>query len=164
MTRWRKRPGEAGAEALLKTTLDTCLKIKVITPAQVERVNADSTEQTNAVRFPTHARRYDRAREQPGENGPQTRAAYQTKLRAVGPAFTHGAGPLSPCRQKKRTRACTRKLRSLLGRVTREINALLSAAAMNFQKLLGFFLCCLLDVLLSLFVPASRDQFLAVMH
>ena len=43
------------------------------------------------------------------------------------------------------------------------INALLSAAAMNFQKLLGFFLCRLLHVLLSLFVPASQDQFLVVM-
>jgi IS5 family transposase len=39
------------------------------------------------------------------------------------------------------------------------INALLSAAAMNFQKLLGFFLCRLLHFLRSLFVPASRDQF-----
>ncbi len=42
------------------------------------------------------------------------------------------------------------------------INALLSAAAMNFQKLLGFFLCRLLHLLRSLFVPASRDQVLAV--
>jgi IS5 family transposase len=43
------------------------------------------------------------------------------------------------------------------------INALLSAAAMNFKKLLGFLLCRLLQFLRSLFVPASRDQFLAVM-
>jgi IS5 family transposase len=43
------------------------------------------------------------------------------------------------------------------------INALLSATAMNFQKLLGFFLCRLLHFLRSLFVPASRDQVLAMM-
>jgi hypothetical protein len=43
------------------------------------------------------------------------------------------------------------------------INALLSAAAMNVQKLLGFFLCRLFHFLRSLFTPASRDQFLAVM-
>jgi hypothetical protein len=43
------------------------------------------------------------------------------------------------------------------------INALLRVAAMNFQKLLGFFLYRLFQFLRSLFVPASRDQFLAVM-
>jgi IS5 family transposase len=43
------------------------------------------------------------------------------------------------------------------------INALLSTAAMNFQKLLGFFLCRLLHFLRSLSVPAPRDQFWAVM-
>ena len=43
------------------------------------------------------------------------------------------------------------------------LNALLGATAMNVPKLLGFFLCRLLRFLHSLFVPASRDQFLAVM-
>jgi hypothetical protein len=43
------------------------------------------------------------------------------------------------------------------------INALPSAAAMNFQKLLGFFLCRLFHLVRSLFTPAFRDQFLAVM-
>ena len=52
MTRWRKRLGEAGAEAMLKATIDTGLKMKVITPAQIERVKVDPTVQTKAVRFP----------------------------------------------------------------------------------------------------------------
>jgi hypothetical protein len=34
---------------------------------------------------------------------------------------------------------------------------------MNFQKLLGFFLCRLFHLVRSLFTPAFRDQFLAVM-
>ena len=63
MTRWCKRLGEAGAEAMLKATIDTGLKMKVITPAQIERVNVDTTVQTKAVRFPKDARLYDRARE-----------------------------------------------------------------------------------------------------
>ena len=43
------------------------------------------------------------------------------------------------------------------------INALLSAAAMNFEKLLGFLLCLLLHFLCSHFVPASQDWFWVVM-
>jgi IS5 family transposase len=37
--------------------------MKVGTPAQIERVNVDTTVHTKAVRFPTDARLYDRARE-----------------------------------------------------------------------------------------------------
>jgi IS5 family transposase len=63
MSRWRKRLGVAGAEAKLMATMDTGLMMKVITPAQIERVNVDTPVQTKAVRFPTDARLYDRARE-----------------------------------------------------------------------------------------------------
>ena len=51
----------------------------------------------------------------------------------------------------------------LTGTQGNAINALRSAAAMNLQKLLGFFLGRLLCFQRSLFVPASRDLFLAVM-
>jgi IS5 family transposase len=48
---------------MLKATIDTGLKMQVSTPGQIERVNVDTTMQTKAVRFPTDARLYDRARE-----------------------------------------------------------------------------------------------------
>jgi IS5 family transposase len=80
MTRWRKRHGEAGVEAMRKATIDTGLKMKVITPAQIERVNVATTVQTKAERFPTDARLYDRAPRALGENGLQAVAQYQIKL------------------------------------------------------------------------------------
>ena len=63
MTRWRHRLGEAGAEAMLKETIETAVRMKVITPTQIKRVNVDTTVQTKAVRYPTDARLYNRARE-----------------------------------------------------------------------------------------------------
>jgi IS5 family transposase len=51
MTRWRKRLGEAAGEAMLKATIETGLKRKVIKPSQMQRVNVDTTVQTKAVRF-----------------------------------------------------------------------------------------------------------------
>jgi IS5 family transposase len=54
------------------------------------------------------------------------------------------------------------ELNRLNGTQSNAINALLIAAAINFQKLRGFFLCRLLRFLRSLFVLASLDQFLAV--
>jgi IS5 family transposase len=46
-----------------QTTFDTGLKMKVITPAQIEQVNVNTTVQTKGVRFLTDARVYDRTRE-----------------------------------------------------------------------------------------------------
>jgi IS5 family transposase len=43
----------------------------------------------------------------------------------------------------------------LKGRVGDALNALFSAAAMNFKKLLGFFLAFLLRLLSALFLPRS---------
>ena len=63
MTRWRKRIGDAGAEELLKETIQAGLKIKAVKAQQLKRVNVDTTVQEKEVRFPTDARLYDRARQ-----------------------------------------------------------------------------------------------------
>jgi IS5 family transposase len=63
MTRWRKLPGEAGAEAMLKETIETGVAMMVITSTQSSHVTIDFTVQRKAIRYPTDARLYDRARE-----------------------------------------------------------------------------------------------------
>jgi hypothetical protein len=52
MTRWRRRLGEEGAELMLRQTIDTGVKMKAIKPAQIKRVNIDTTVQTKAIRYP----------------------------------------------------------------------------------------------------------------
>ena len=121
MTRWRQRLGEAGAEAMLKETIQTGLRIKVIKPTQLQRVNVDTTVQTKAVRFPTDARLYNRARERlvkaARKGGIQIKQSYER----VGPRLLMQQSRYAHARQMKRARACTRKLRTNLGRVIREI-------------------------------------------
>lgn len=121
MTRWRQRLGEAGAEAMLKETIQTGLRMQVITPTQLKRVNVDTTVQTKAVRYPTDARLYNRARERlvkvARERGLQIKQSYER----VGPRLLMQQSRYAHARQMKRARACTRKLRTNLGRVIREI-------------------------------------------
>jgi IS5 family transposase len=121
MSRWRKRLGEAGAEAMLKATIDTGLKMKAITPAQIERVNVDTTVQTKAVRFPTDARLYDRARERLVKTARKQGLSIKQSYARVGRRLVMGQSRYAHARQMKRARACTRKLRTNLGRVIREI-------------------------------------------
>ncbi len=61
MTRWRQRVGEAGVEKLLKETIKTGLKLKIIKSSQLEDINIDTTVQEKFIRLPTDSRLYYRA-------------------------------------------------------------------------------------------------------
>jgi IS5 family transposase len=63
MTRWRKRLGEAGAEQMLRATLEAGMRMRVIRTTELKRIHVDTTVQTKAIRFPTDARLYQRMRE-----------------------------------------------------------------------------------------------------
>lgn len=128
MTRWRQRLGEAGAEAMLKETIQTGLRMKVIKPAQLKRVHVDTTVQTKAVRFPTDARLYNRARERLVKAARQSGIKIKQSYERVGPRLLMQQSRYAHARQMKRARACTRKLRTNLGRVIREISRQRSAA------------------------------------
>jgi transposase, IS5 family len=63
MSRWRSRVGEAGGEELLRQTIEAGLRMGVIKPSELKRVNVDTTVQEKHIRFPTDPRLYDRMRE-----------------------------------------------------------------------------------------------------
>jgi len=121
MTRWRQRLGEAGAEGMLKATIQAGLKMKVITPAQIQRINVDTTVQTKAVRFPTDARLYDRARARLVKAARDAGLRIKQSYERVGRRLVMQQSRYAHARQMKRARRCTRKLRTNLGRVLREI-------------------------------------------
>jgi IS5 family transposase len=121
---------------MLKATIDTGLKMKVITPAQIERVNVDTTVQTKTVRFPTDARLYDRARERLVKTARKQGLSIKQSSARVGRRLLMAQGRFAHARQLKRARACTRKLRTHLVRVIREIERQLSQPQALLGKLL----------------------------
>jgi transposase, IS5 family len=121
MTRWRKRLGEAGAEAMLKATIETGVAMKVITPSQICHVNVDTTVQTKAIRHPTDSRLYDRARERLVVQARKAGLSIKQSYQRVGKRLLMKASRYAHARQMNRAKACTRKLRTNLGRVIREI-------------------------------------------
>jgi IS5 family transposase len=121
MTRWRKRLGEEGAELMLRQTIETGMRMRVITPVQIKRVNIDTTVQTKAVRFPTDARLYDRARERLVKEARKRGLSIKQSCRRIGPRLLMMGARYAHARQMKRAAACTRKLRTHLGRVIRQI-------------------------------------------
>lgn len=121
MTRWRKRLGEAGAETMLRATIETGMAMKAITPAQLRHVNVDTTVQSKAIRFPTDARLYDRARERLVAHARTQGLKIKQSYERVGKYLVMRSSRYAHARQMKRAKACTRKLRTHLGRVIREV-------------------------------------------
>jgi len=121
MTRWRKRLGEAGAEQMLRATIETGMAMRVIRPAQLQRVNVDTTVQTKAIRFPTDARLYQRMREKLVKAARAEGFTIKQSYEHVGRRLLMQSSRYAHARQMKRAGACTRKLRTQLGRVIREI-------------------------------------------
>lgn len=137
MTRWRLRLGEAGAEAMLQETIQTGRRMKVITPTQLKRVNVDTTVQTKAVRYPTDARLYNRARERLVKTARECGLKIKQSYERVGPQLLMRQSRYAHARQMNRARACTRKLRTNLGRVIREILRREPTPVGRLQKLLA---------------------------
>lgn len=121
MTRWRKRLGEAGAEQMLRATIEAGMAMRVIRPAQLQRVNVDTTVQTKAIRFPTDARLYQRMREKLVKAARAEGFTIKQSYEHVGRRLLMQSSRYAHARQMKRAGACTRKLRTQLGRVIREI-------------------------------------------
>ena len=121
LVKWRKQIGVDGFEQLLGQIIQTAMRTSMMKPKEIERVNVDTTVQEKAVAFPTDARLYNQARitlvRAARKRGVKLRQSYvrvgkyaffkQSRYRVAG--------------QLKRARKHTRKLRTYLGRVIRDI-------------------------------------------
>lgn len=121
MTVWRKRLSEAGVEEMLAETIRTGLRQKLIRKSEVERVNVDTTVQEKAIRFPTDARLLDRMRERLVRQAQAEGVSLRQSYCRVGKRALRKQSGYAHARQFKRAARQTRKLKTILGRVLRDI-------------------------------------------
>ena len=121
LVKWRQRVGAEGVEKLLRESLAAAQREQVLTAHELKSVNVDTTVQEKALAFPTDARLYHKAR------GALVRVARELdfKLRQsfarLGKRALIRQGRYGAARQFKRARRETRKLRTYLGRVLRNV-------------------------------------------
>jgi IS5 family transposase len=121
MTKWRNRAGQAGAEAMLKETIEAGLKLKAVKPSQLKRINVDTTVQEKHVRFPTDARLYNRARERLVAEARTRGIGLRQSYRRLGKQMLMKTNRYAHAHQMKRARRCTKRLKTFLGRLIRDI-------------------------------------------
>ena len=121
MTLFRKRIGEAGCEFILGLTVCAGLATATVAKTSLAIVNVDTTVQDKAIAFPTDARLLHKARvalvRRARKAGIELRQSYER----VGKAAFVRSQRYAHARQMNRAKVQTRKLRTYLGRVIRDI-------------------------------------------
>lgn len=121
LVKWRKQVGPEGVEKLLKQALRSAMELKALKPREIRRVNVDTTVQEKAVAFPTDARLYEKARKTLVREAKARGVNLRQSYARVGKRAFFKQSRYRCARQLKRALKQTRKLRTYLGRVIRDI-------------------------------------------
>jgi transposase, IS5 family len=122
MTRWRQRIGVEGAEALLRETLKTAMEQGYLKRSQCRKVSVDTTVQTKDIRFPTDARLYDRMRERLVKSAVEDGVVLRQSYERIGKKVLMRQQNYAHVRQGRRAARQTKRLKTILGRVVRDID------------------------------------------
>lgn len=121
LVRWRKRLGADGMEFLLQQTVATAFTTGQLTEQHVAKVNVDTTVQEKNIAFPTDSKLYHRCRERLVKEARKQGIDLRQTYARVSKKILFQASNYGRARQFKRAGAQTKKLKTLLGRVVRDI-------------------------------------------
>src|SRR3712207_3886820 len=121
MTRWRQRMGEERLIALLQESLSVATRSGAAKPADFRQVIVDTTVQEKAVTFPTDAKLMHRARERLVRLAQKHGLTLRQSYVRVGKIALIQHQRYAHAKQFKRANKALRRLRTMLGRVIRDI-------------------------------------------
>ena len=121
MTYWRQRIGESGAENLLDELLRTAERSGTLNRTDLKRVCVDTTVQEKGISFPTDARLYDKMRKKLVKAARKSGIWLRQSYLLVAKKALIKQSRYAHAKQYKRARRMTRKLKTWLGRVHRDI-------------------------------------------
>ena len=121
LTYWRKRIGEAGCEWMLSVTIQAGVDSKTVKQQDFESVTVDSTVQEKAITYPTDGKLYERCRQHLVRLAEQHEIPIRQNYNRKAPYLLLMANRYSHAKQMKRKRKMLKQLKTLVGRVYRDI-------------------------------------------
>jgi IS5 family transposase len=134
MTRWRKRIGEAGMEKLLKATVEAGIKTRTITEKSAEHVIVDTTVQPKNVQHPTDARLYRKVHAAMLRIAEQEGLTLRQSYRKMMDRAFRKHGGHAKAKQFGRAKKVLKSLKTMAGRVVRDVERKLDDAAYEAHK------------------------------
>ena len=121
LTRWRKQIGEEGLEWLLTQTIRAAESTGVVKRQSFNKVIVDSTVQEKAIAHPTDSRLLNRGRAQLVKLAAQAGLTLRQNYNREAPKLAGQIGRYAHAKQYKRMRSSLKKLKTLVGRVWRDV-------------------------------------------
>ena len=121
LVKFRNRIGAKGREKLSAETIEVAKRQKLIQRGHLDKVNADTTVQEKAIAFPTDARLYHKMRVWLVREADQRGIKLRQSFPRLGKKALARQGRYAHARQMKRAARETKKLKTYLGRVMRDI-------------------------------------------
>ena len=121
LVKWRKKVGIEGVEKLLEETINTAKREALLPEKLCRRLNVDTTVQEKAITFPTDAKLFYKMREKLVDAAAHRLIPLRQSYVRVGKKSLRMQYQYRHAGQMKRAAKETKKLRTYLGRVTRDI-------------------------------------------
>ncbi len=121
LTRFRKRIGSVGVEHFLQELLRTAKRAGALKESHLNKVNVDTTVQEKAIAFPTDARLYYKMRDLLVKAAESQGIELRQNYRRLAKKALFRQSGYSRARQMRRAAKMTRRLKTYLGCVHRDI-------------------------------------------
>lgn len=121
MSRWRKRLGEKGIEAILKATIRAAQITGIVKPSSLKRVIADTTVMEKNIAYPIDSRLYLRSLETMVRIAKKRNIPLRQTYSRIGRRLARNYSRYAHARQMKRAQRELKKLKTITGRVQREV-------------------------------------------
>jgi IS5 family transposase len=121
LTRFRKRIGSEGVEHFLQGLLCTAKRVGALKESHLNKVNVDTTVQEKAIAFPTDGRLYYKMRDLLVKAAETRGIELRQNYRRLAKKVLSRQNGYSRARQMRRAAKMTRKLKTYLGCVHRDI-------------------------------------------
>jgi transposase, IS5 family len=121
LTRFRQRVGAERLEWLLQLTLEAATKLGALTASDLETVNVDTTVQEKAITYPTDAKLYHKMRIALVRCAGELAIPLNQTYVRVGKRVLCQQARFAHARKYQQANKMTRRLKTMLGRVLRDV-------------------------------------------
>lgn len=121
LVRWRKRLGEQGMEKLLAESIEAAKRGKVVKPSSMAHVIVDTTVMEKAVAYPTDSRLIERGRQHLVKLADLLGLKLRQNYNRQAPRMAVQVGRYAHAKQFRRMRGELKRLRTIVGRVHRDV-------------------------------------------
>ncbi len=135
LVRWRKRIGQAGVELLLRETVQAAERAKVVEARSYDKLIVDTTVQEKAIAYPTDSNLLDGVRRKLVELAKDANLTLRQNYNREAPRLAIQISRYAHARQFQRMRSSLRRLKTIVGRVVREVTRKLAEVPDNYQTI-----------------------------